>query len=111
MDCMIDWLIERNWLYEHFDNVIEKFVQKRKTYQKILPASITRSNSIISNDKTSHYKTEVEGKTLAINLANYKIGKLVTELSEEDRREYQEILMSTRNTNIIFKHLIIYSQS
>ena len=60
----------------------------------------------------SYEKTEKTQKKLLVKkptsyqkAAVMKLENLVTESAEADRKDYQENLMSTRNTDVIFKHL------
>ena len=92
-------------LYKYFDSIIERHVPRRTFHRQQLPPWITRSTShlikqlgtqkrLLSRKPTSYRKTAVT------NLEN-----IVFSACETDRKNYQEELMGSRNTDGIFKHL------
>ena len=58
------------------------------------------------SEKIENAKKGFEEKTTRYRKAAVmKLENLITESAEADRKDYQENLMSTRNTDVIFKHL------
>ena len=92
-------------MYDFFDKVAEAKIPKRTRHRQSLPPWITPSTSnlmkkmntqrkIVANKPTSYRKN------IARNFPN-----VLTEAAEIDRCNYQEIIMSTSDTSVIFKHL------
>ena len=92
-------------MYDFFDKVAQATTPKRTKHRQSLPPWITPSTSnlmktlntqrkLVANETTSYRKNNVR------NLQN-----IVTEAAEIDRCNYQEKIMSTRDTNVILKHL------
>ena len=87
------------------DEIIKSFVPLRTRHRKSLPPWITSSTSNLIK------KLQTKRQSCILKPTNYRrqqvklFENLVTESSELDRKNYQEELFRTRNTNVIFKHL------
>ena len=91
-------------LYVYLENLVSQHVPRRTRRRQSLPPSITPSTSNIMNKlrtQTRIYKLKPTSYRRNLILS---LDKLVKEAVEEDRVNYQENLMSTRNTHLIFKH-------
>ena len=98
-------------LYQYLDQMLEVYVPRRTRHRKCLAPWITSHTSnllkqlktekaLIGSKPTSYRKQQV-----------HKLENLVTNFSEQDWKEYQENLLSTRNTDAIFKHLKCLNKS
>ena len=90
--------------YDYLENLVNQHVPRRKRRRQSLPPWITPSTSNIKNKlrtQTRIYKLKPTSYRRNLNLSLYK---MVKEAVEEDRLNYQEIVMSNRSTNLIFKH-------
>ena len=74
-----------SWITSHTSNLL-KLLKTEK--------------ALLERKPTSYRKEQV-----------HKLGNLVTDLSKQERKEYQEKLLSTRNTDAIFKHLKCLNKS
>ena len=91
-------------LSDYLENLVNQHVPRRTRRRQSLPPWITPSTSNIMNKlrtQTRMYKSKPTSYRRNLNLSLDKIGK---EAVEEDRLFYQENVMSTRNTHLIFKH-------
>ena len=90
---------------QYLDEIIKSFVPLRTRHRQSLPPWITSSTSNLIK------KLQTKRQSCILKPTNYRrqqvklFENLVTESSEVDRKNYQEELFRTRNTNVIFKHL------
>ena len=92
-------------MYDFFDKVAQATILKRTRHRQSLPPWIEPSafnltkklhtmRKLVANKRTSFWKI------IARNFRN-----VVTEAAKIDRCNYQEKIMSTRDSSVIFKHL------
>ena len=98
-------------LYQYLDQMIEVYVPRRTQPRQCLAPWITShtsnllkqlktENALLKRKPISYRKQQV-----------HKLENLVTDFSEQDRKEYQEKLLSTRNTDATLKHLKFLNKS
>ena len=98
-------------MYDFFDKVAQAMIPKRTRHRQSLPSCITPSTSkliksldtqrkLVANKPTSYQKNIVR-----------KFQNVVTETAKLDRCNYQEKIMSSRDTIVIFKYLKILNKS
>ena len=98
-------------MYDFFDKVAQAIIPKRTMHRQPLPPWITPSTSnlmkklktqrkLVANKPTSYRKNIVR-----------KFQNVVTEAAEIDRCNFQEKIMSTRDTSVKFKHLKLLNRS
>ena len=91
-------------LYDYLENLVNQHVPRRTRRRQSLPPWVTPSTSNIMNKlRTQTIIYQLKPTSYRRNL-NLSVDKMVEEAVEEDRINYQENLMSTRNTHLIFKH-------
>ena len=85
--------------------MIEVYVPRRTRHRQCLAPWITSyTSNLLKQLKTE--KALLERKSTSYRKQQvHKIENAVTDFSEQDRKEYQEKLLSTRNTDATFKHL------
>ena len=91
-------------LYDYLENLVNQHVPRRTRRRQSLPPWVTPSTSNLMNKlrtQTRIYKLKPTSYRRNLILS---LNKMVEEAVEEDRVNYQENLMSTRNTHLIFKH-------
>ena len=92
-------------LEEHLANLISRNVPSRTRHRQS-PPSLDQTKHVTSVTKIRDPK-----KRLVLRHASYrktfvaKMQNLVSELIEQDRKEYQNRLLGSRATRLIFKHL------
>ena len=90
--------------YDYLENLVNQHVPRKTRRRQSLPPWVTPSTSNIMNKlrtQTRIYKLKPTSYRRNLILS---LDKMVEEAVEEDRVNYQENLMSTRNTHLIFKH-------
>ena len=91
-------------LYDYLENLVNQHVPRRPRRRQLLPPWVTPSTSNLMNKlraQTRIYKLKPTRYRRNLILS---LDKMVEEAVEEYRVNYQENLMSTRNTHLIFKH-------
>ena len=98
-------------LYQYLDQMMKVYVPRRTRHRQCLAPWITsHTSNLLKQLKTE--KALLERKPTSYRKQQvHKLKNLVTDLSEEYRKEYQEKLLSTRNTDAIFKHLKCLNKS
>ena len=98
-------------LHQYLDQMIVVYVPRRTRHRQCLAPWITsHTSNLLKQLKTE--KALLERKFNSYRKQQVqKLENLVTDLSEQDRKEYQEKLLSTRNTDAIFKHLKCLNKS
>ena len=92
-------------LEEYVANLIRRNVPSRTRHRESLPPWIKPSTSHLLR------KLETQRKRFVLRPTSYrktfvaKLQSLVSELIEQDRKEYQNSLLGSRATGLIFKHL------
>ena len=92
-------------LYQYVDKVVETYVPRRTRHRQGLPPWISAFTSNLMKKLKTQKRLLERKPTSYRKAAVMKLENLVTESAEADRKDYQEYLMSTRNTDVIFKHL------
>ena len=90
-------------LYDYLENLVNQHVPRRTRRRQSLPPWIALSTSNIMNKlrtQTRLYKLKPTSYRRNLILS---LDKMVKEAVEENRLNYQENLMSTRNIHLIFK--------
>ena len=92
-------------MFDFFDKVAQTTIPKRTRHRQSLPPWITPSTSNLMKKLNTQRKL-VANKPMSYrkNIVR-KLQNVVTEAAEIDRCNYQEKIMSTRDTSVIFKHL------
>ena len=95
----------REEIYDFFDKVTQATIPKRIRHRQSLPPWITPSASNLMKKLNTQRKL-VANKPMSYrkNIVR-KFQNVVTEAAEKDWCNYQEPIMSTRDTSVIFKHL------
>ena len=91
-------------LYDYLENLISQHVPRKTRRRQSLPPWITPSTSNIMNKlrrQTRIYKLKPTSYRRNLILS---LDKMAKDAVEEDRLNYQENVMSTPNTHLIFKH-------
>ena len=100
-----------NQFYEYLEKIIGIYVPRRARHCQSLPPWITlRTSNLMKRLKTRKRQLKLKPTSYRRNLVT-KMQNLVTEAAEYDRVMNQEKVMSTRDTNLIFKHLKSLSKS
>ena len=91
-------------LYDYLANLVTQHVPRRTRRRQSLPPWITPSTLNIMN------KLRTQTRIYKLKPTSYRrnlipsLDEMVKEAVEGDRLNYQEDVMSTRNTHLIFKH-------
>ena len=98
-------------LYQYLDEMIRINVPRRTRHKQCLaPWISSHTSNLLKHLKTK--KVLLERKSTSYRKQQVqKLGNLVTNSSEQDRREYKEKLLSTRTIDAIFKHLNCLNKS
>ena len=98
-------------LYQYLDQMTEVYVPRRTRHRQCLAPWITsHTSNLLEQLKTE--KAWLERKPTSYRKQQvHKLENLVTDFSEQYRTECQEKLLSTRNTDGIFKHLKCLNKS
>ena len=91
--------------YQYVDKVVETYVPRRTRHRQSLPPWISAFTSNLMKKLKTQKRLLERKPTSYRKAAVMRLENLVTESAEADRKDYQENLMSTRNTDVIFKHL------
>ena len=92
-------------MYDFFDKVAQATIPKRTRHRQSLPPWITPSRSILMKKLNTQRKLVANKTTSYRKNIVRKFQNFVTEAAKIDRCNYQEKIMSTRDSNVIFKHL------
>lgn len=99
----IDQMLKQ--LYEYLENLFESYVPRRTAHRQQLPPWITPSTSNLMK-KLATQKRLLETKPTSYRQRTVShLESVVLESAEIDRANYQQSLLGTGNTDIIFKHL------
>ena len=98
-------------MYDFFDRVAQTTIPKRTTQRQSVPFRITPSTSNLTKKLNTQRKLVTNKPTSYRKNLVRKFQNVVTEATEMDRCSYQEKIMSTRDTSVIFKHLRILNKS
>ena len=91
--------------YQSLDKVLETYVHEKTRHRKSLTPWIAAFTSNLTK-KLNRQKILIERKPTSYRKAAVmKLENLVTESAEKDSKDYWENFMSTRNTDVVFKHL------
>ena len=91
-------------LYQYLDQMIDIYVPRRTRHRQCVAPWVTSHTSNL----LKQLKTQTLLKRYPISYRKQpaqKLETLVFNSSEQDRKEYQEMLLRTRNTDAIFRHL------
>ena len=92
-------------MYDFFDKVAQATIHKRTRHRQSLPPWITPSTSNLMKKLNTQRKLVANKPTSYRKNIVRKFQNVVTEAAEIDRCNYHEKILSTRDTNVIFKHL------
>ncbi len=99
-----DYMIEE--FYENIESLIEKHCPKPTQHRQLLPPWFSRETSdtrkLLSTARRAQCK---KPNSLGLSERVLKLENLLLELAEEDRCNYQQKLVTTSDTTVIFKHL------
>ena len=98
-------------MYDLFDKVSQATIPKRTRHRPSLPAWITSGSSNLMKNLNTQRKLVANKPTSYRKNIVRKIQNFVTEAAEIDCCNYQEKIMSTRHTSVIFKHLKSFNKS
>ena len=90
---------------QYVDKVVETYLPRRTRHRQSRPPWISAFTSNLMKKLKTQKKILERKPTSYRKAAVMKLENLVTESTEADRKNYQENLMSTGNTDVIFKHL------
>ena len=96
-------------LHDYFDNFIQKHIPQRTKHRQQLPTWIMPSTSNLMKKLKTQRELWNKKPTDYRKLKVTKLENLVTELCENDRVAYQEEILATRDTNLLFKHVNFFS--
>ena len=91
--------------YQYVDKVVETYVSRRTRHRQSLPRWISAFTSNLMKRLKTQKRLLERKPTSYRKAAVMKLENLVTESAEGEGKDYQENLLSTRNTDVIFKHL------
>ena len=97
--------------YQYVDKVVEIYVLRRTRHRQSLPPWISAFTSNLMKKLKTQKRLLERKPTSYRKAAVMKLENLVTESAEADGKDYQANLMSTRNTDVIFKHLKSLNES
>ena len=92
-------------MYDFFDKIAQATIPKRTRHRQSLPPWITPSTSNLMRKLNTQRKLVANKPTSYRKNIVRKFQNLVTEAAEIDRCNYQEKIMSTRDTSVIFERL------
>ena len=91
-------------LYDYLENLVSQHVPRRTRRRQSLPPLVTSSTPNIMNKLRTQTRIYKLKPTSCCRNLILSLEKMVKEAVEEDRLNYQEKVISTRNTHLIFKH-------
>ena len=98
-------------LYQYLDQTIGVYVPRRTRQRQCLAPWInSHTSNLFKQLKTENALLERK-PTSCRKQQVHELEELVTDFPEQDRKDYQEKLLSTRNTDTIFKHLKCLNKS
>ena len=92
-------------MYDFFDKVAQATIPKRTRHSQSLPPWITPSTSNLMKKLNTQHKLVASKPTSYRKNIVRKFQNVVTEAAKIVWCNYQEKIMSTRDTTVIFKHL------
>ena len=92
-------------LHDYFDIFIQKHIPQRTKHRQQLPTWIMPSTSNLMKKLKTQRELLNRKPTNYRKLKVTKLENFITELCENDRVAYQEELLATRDTNLLFKHV------
>ena len=92
-------------MYDFCDKVAQATIPQSTRHRQSLPPWITPSTSNLRKNLNTQGKLVANKPTSCRKNVVRKFQNVVTEAAEIDRCNYQEKIMSTRDTSVIFKHL------
>ena len=98
-------------MYDFFDKVAQATIPKSTRQRQSLPPWITPSTSNLMKKLNTQRKLEANKPTSYRKNIVGKFRNIVTEALKIDRCNYEEKVMKTRDSSLIFKHLKNFSKS
>ena len=92
-------------MYGFFDEVAQAMIPKRTRHRQSQPPWITKSTSNLMKKLSTQWKLVANKPVSYRKRIVRKFQNIATEAAGIDRCNYQEKIMSTRETSVIFKHL------
>ena len=100
----IDRMIEE--FYHYIKSLIEKHCPKRTQHRQLVPPWFSRETSHTMKMLSTTWRApRKKPNSLVLSEKILKLENMLLELEEEDRCQYQQKLVTTRDTTVIFKHL------
>ena len=100
----IDRMVED--IYDYIKSLIEKHCPKRTQHRQLVPPWFSRETfhtmKLLSTTRRAQRK---KPNSLVLSEKILRLENMLLELVEEERCQYQQKLVTTRDTTVIFKHL------
>ena len=100
----IDRMVEE--FYDYIKSLIEKHCPKRTQHRELVPPWFSRETShTIKMLSTAWRAQRKKPNSLVLSEKVLRLENMFLELAEEDRCQYQQKLVTTRDTTVIFRQL------
>ena len=100
----IDRMVEE--FYDYINSLIEKHCPRHTQHRQLVPPWFSRETShTVKMLSTARRAQRKKPNSLVLSEKVLRLENMLLELLEKDRCQYQQKLVTTRDTTVIFKHL------